>query len=324
MKGKVFLFSILNPLIASIANNGSFEIDPDKTAPGKLLKQYHHRFELTRNPRWRHSYQCVEVECSDHRFLFKTVLARWSTPSVRIKLNLGSHNSSVFILIYKTNREIRRLGALIRRVVWKVSPDNPKLERLVVGNLFFLRFLCPMLATTQTGNTFSIATNSATLCLTFFSFYKKDQYGHPLTRDTRRACVLVSKLLQNLVAGVEFDGSKETYMCCLNVFILGQQDNINTFIRRFTVRYSPQIRLWSYIWLFIISQDELTIPPLSPMDKITPEQRAVIESTLFEAIHRNQDRLWEALLTPERLHLFRRMKFFAFYGFNQAASKVLS
>jgi len=57
---------------------------------------------------------------------------------------------------------------------------------------------------------------------------------------------------------------------------------------------------------------------------MTPEQRAATESTLFEAISRNQDRLWEALLTPERLHLIRRLKFFAFYGFSQAASKVTS
>eukprot|EP01102_Stenamoeba_stenopodia_P002034 TRINITY_DN11819_c0_g1_i1.p1 TRINITY_DN11819_c0_g1~~TRINITY_DN11819_c0_g1_i1.p1 ORF type:complete len:727 (-),score=141.98 TRINITY_DN11819_c0_g1_i1:143-2323(-) len=241
MKGRTFLCSILNPLIASIANNGSFEIDPDKINPGD---------NITSNA---------------------------------LKLNAVTTDffSRLFLRVDQFPVEIRRLGALIRRVVWKVSPDNPQLERLIVGNLFFLRFLCPMLATTQS-----------------------DQHGHPLTRDTRRACVLVSKLLQNLVAGVEFDGTKENYMCCLNVFITGQQDNINSFIRRFT--------------------DELSIPALFGSEKLTPEQKAQAEANILDSICRNQDRLWEALLTPERLHLVRRMKFFSFYGVSQATTKMLS
>lgn len=59
--------------------------------------------------------------------------------------------------------------------------------------------------------------------------------GHPLSRESRRALVIVSKLLQNLVAGVEFDGTKEGYMTQLNDFIKNNAEAVHTFVKKLTV-----------------------------------------------------------------------------------------
>eukprot|EP01103_Thecamoeba_quadrilineata_P014323 TRINITY_DN4239_c0_g1_i1.p1 TRINITY_DN4239_c0_g1~~TRINITY_DN4239_c0_g1_i1.p1 ORF type:complete len:569 (-),score=83.60 TRINITY_DN4239_c0_g1_i1:177-1883(-) len=73
----------------------------------------------------------------------------------------------------------------------------PNLVDAIVGSLLFLRFICPAITCPQ-------------------------KYGIEEPNldklECQRSLILVSKLLQNLVNGVEFDGTKEAYMTILNCF----------------------------------------------------------------------------------------------------------
>jgi hypothetical protein len=105
--------------------------------------------------------------------------------------------------------ELRRLCSLIRSTITEVCPTRPELVRCVLGNIFFLRFVCPALVLTQ-----------------------RDANGNPLTREVKRTLLIISKMLQNLVAGVEFDGTKERCMVLLNAFITTKKPSIDSFIQQ--------------------------------------------------------------------------------------------
>mmetsp|Transcript_15400 Transcript_15400/g.60190 ORF Transcript_15400/g.60190 Transcript_15400/m.60190 type:complete len:615 (+) Transcript_15400:196-2040(+) len=76
----------------------------------------------------------------------------------------------------------------------------------VIGSILFLRFICPALVTPLR---YGIILGN----------------GEPMSIACRRAAVLVSKLLQNLVNGVEADGTKEAYMTTLNGFLGTKNQN---------------------------------------------------------------------------------------------------
>lgn len=92
----------------------------------------------------------------------------------------------------------------------------------VLGSLLFLRFICPAIVSP---GRFHLSEGES--C----AFLKGDE-REDLTEGVaevhpkiQRSCVLVSKMLQNLVNGVEFDGSKEHYMTKLNSFLSSTNRN---------------------------------------------------------------------------------------------------
>jgi len=86
----------------------------------------------------------------------------------------------------------------------------PGLIDAIVGSLLFLRFICPAITCPQ-------------------------NYGIEETNldklECQRSLILVSKLLQNLVNGVEFDGTKEHYMTSLNCFITKNTESLQNFFK---------------------------------------------------------------------------------------------
>lgn len=87
----------------------------------------------------------------------------------------------------------------------------PGMGRAVVGNFLFLRFFCPAIVS---------------------PIKYKVITAEQLKKTSLRGLILLTKLLQNLVNGVEFDGSKERYMTTLNPFILQNKELIATFFDR--------------------------------------------------------------------------------------------
>eukprot|EP01102_Stenamoeba_stenopodia_P013239 TRINITY_DN426_c0_g1_i3.p1 TRINITY_DN426_c0_g1~~TRINITY_DN426_c0_g1_i3.p1 ORF type:complete len:615 (-),score=120.69 TRINITY_DN426_c0_g1_i3:373-2217(-) len=124
-----------------------------------------------------------------------------------IKLAQDLFTNSLCMQIDLLPPELRYICFVVRKTVERVSPE---LVQRIIGNLFFLRFICPSLVTATKHN------------------------GEPLTKETRRALVVLSKMLQNLVTGVEFDGSKESYMVVLNGFIKDNKTSMAYFIEKLT------------------------------------------------------------------------------------------
>eukprot|EP01101_Sappina_pedata_P003113 TRINITY_DN13331_c0_g1_i1.p1 TRINITY_DN13331_c0_g1~~TRINITY_DN13331_c0_g1_i1.p1 ORF type:complete len:155 (-),score=32.31 TRINITY_DN13331_c0_g1_i1:110-511(-) len=81
------------------------------------------------------------------------------------------------------------------------------MQRLVVGGFIFLRFFCPSIVTPEK---YGLASSAPSI-------------------QVRRTLVMITKLLQNLANGVEFDGSKEAYMKGMNSFITSNIAEVNRF-----------------------------------------------------------------------------------------------
>jgi len=113
----------------------------------------------------------------------------------------------IFVMII-TNPE--KFPAALRYLLYKVHEDlqeeSSELTHLVMGNLLFLRFLCPALILPQ-------------------------QYGITEAlphKSTQRTLVLMAKVLQNLSNKVEF-GVKEGFMAPMNKFIEENIPKIEAF-----------------------------------------------------------------------------------------------
>jgi len=94
----------------------------------------------------------------------------------------------------------------------RVDRVFPNMTHAVIGGFVFLRFLCPAIVSPQ-------------------------KYGlvqKPLDNNSLRVCVLLTKLLQSVSNGVEFDGSKEDYMQRLNPFIKKNRLYVNVFFDNLT------------------------------------------------------------------------------------------
>jgi hypothetical protein len=88
----------------------------------------------------------------------------------------------------------------------------------------------------------------------------------PLEPKILRVCVLITKLLQSVSNGIEFDGSKEEYMKRLNPFIKKNRLYVNVFFDSLTVSFKPHFifEAFSAHQLCFCSRIFPQIPFLSP------------------------------------------------------------
>lgn len=98
----------------------------------------------------------------------------------------------------------------------QVDAVFPNMTHAVVGGFVFLRFLCPAIITP----------------------HKYGLLAKCPDKNVLRVCVLITKLLQSVSNGVEFDGSKEDYMLRLNPFIKRNRLYVNVFFDNLTSRQS--------------------------------------------------------------------------------------
>jgi len=139
-----------------------------------------------------------------------------------------------------------------------VDGSFPNMTHAVVGGFVFLRFLCPAIVAPH-------------------------KYGivpKPLEPKILRVCVLITKLLQSVSNGIEFDGSKEEYMKRLNPFIKKNRLYVNVFFDSLTN----------------ISVED--IPAVQPKI-LSKEELAVVERTVFEHILGLQDTIVSRLQSPK-------------------------
>ncbi len=91
------------------------------------------------------------------------------------------------------------------------------MKQMVVGGFLFLRYLCPALVTPE-GYGLKGEQQSCQFNVTV-----------TLNGKTRRTLILISKVIQNLANGVEFEGQKEPYMMPLNTIVLQYTENMTQF-----------------------------------------------------------------------------------------------
>ncbi|KAF2077194.1 hypothetical protein CYY_001515 [Polysphondylium violaceum] len=103
----------------------------------------------------------------------------------------------------------REICNYISKVVTEAFPGN---EKMAIGGIMFLRFICPAIVSPES---FGIVTTGT------------------LSRETRRALVLTTKVLQNLANGQM--GVRETYMSGLNAFVNENMKTIDDLFDSFTI-----------------------------------------------------------------------------------------
>eukprot|EP01103_Thecamoeba_quadrilineata_P017176 TRINITY_DN598_c0_g3_i1.p1 TRINITY_DN598_c0_g3~~TRINITY_DN598_c0_g3_i1.p1 ORF type:complete len:480 (-),score=85.64 TRINITY_DN598_c0_g3_i1:42-1481(-) len=115
------------------------------------------------------------------------------------------------------------IRALFRYTREEVDKKFPEMQRLAIGGLLFLRFLCPAIVTPE----------------------KYGLISAPPSTESRRTLILISKILQNLANAVQFDGSKEAYMMGIDNFIVENLQAVNNFFDNLTSVYIDQVTLAS-------------------------------------------------------------------------------
>ena len=107
----------------------------------------------------------------------------------------------------------------------------------VVGGFVFLRFICPAIVTPHK---FGLISKPCRLRqgLPNRNSPRINDYTEAPDR-ARREAVLITKILQTVSNGVEFDGTKEDYMRKLNPFIKGNRLSVTVFFDSLTVRITP-------------------------------------------------------------------------------------
>eukprot|EP01126_Amoeba_proteus_P036881 TRINITY_DN3774_c0_g2_i11.p1 TRINITY_DN3774_c0_g2~~TRINITY_DN3774_c0_g2_i11.p1 ORF type:complete len:463 (+),score=92.05 TRINITY_DN3774_c0_g2_i11:459-1847(+) len=130
----------------------------------------------------------------------------------------------------------------------EVTKKFPNSKHSSIGGFIFLRFFCPAISSPETHQ---VSTTT-------------------LTKESRRALVLVSKVLQTLSNGLNF-GNKEGYLVCMNEFIANNMERTRQFLEDIAVclfsppppvtcgRKKKQIFL-----LFFFSSPPLPFPPPPP------------------------------------------------------------
>lgn len=84
---------------------------------------------------------------------------------------------------------------------------SQEVSRSILSVFLFIRFICPAIVT-------------------------PDQYKTAKelpSREARRSLILVSKVLTNISTGIEFDGSKESFMLPFNDLIVSHRNQMNYF-----------------------------------------------------------------------------------------------
>jgi neurofibromin 1 len=113
---------------------------------------------------------------------------------------ISSHNISVF-------------RALSRIILEAVEPRFPDATHAAVGSFIFLRFFCPAIVSPDTVD-----------------------LDVPSDIQVRRALLLVTKVIQNIVNGVGF-GVKEPHMKVLNGFLEKNGQTVMVFLEGIAVCY---------------------------------------------------------------------------------------
>eukprot|EP00027_Filamoeba_sp_ATCC50430_P007038 CAMPEP_0168551948 /NCGR_PEP_ID=MMETSP0413-20121227/6452_1 /TAXON_ID=136452 /ORGANISM="Filamoeba nolandi, Strain NC-AS-23-1" /LENGTH=500 /DNA_ID=CAMNT_0008582523 /DNA_START=110 /DNA_END=1612 /DNA_ORIENTATION=- len=146
----------------------------------------------------------------------------------------------------------------------EVSKKFPQCGSLIVGVFFFSRFLIPAIVT-------------------------PNQYGlsvEPPSMEAQRGLILISKLLQNLSNGIEFDEAKEEYTAELNKFIHDNFTTLNGFYDKLAVHSEKKIT--DEFHLFNIPSDV--------------EQAAL--TTITNALKEHQQKIFSLLTKPETKKAF--------------------
>eukprot|EP01101_Sappina_pedata_P006778 TRINITY_DN3465_c0_g1_i1.p1 TRINITY_DN3465_c0_g1~~TRINITY_DN3465_c0_g1_i1.p1 ORF type:complete len:871 (-),score=186.52 TRINITY_DN3465_c0_g1_i1:51-2663(-) len=165
--------------------------------------------------------------------------------------------------------KFRHLFSAVRGQMSKVFPE---LTQQIVGSLLFLRFICPAI----------ISPHKYGL-----------EFEGTIDSTTQRSLILISKLIQNLVNGVEFDGTKERYMTSLNCFIKDNQTKLQEFFQ-------------------ILSDEQLTIQDEQHQTGVT--RRTTKNSTslqiIYGALVDHKDYLWDCIVQrPALLSKFKNLFF---------------
>jgi len=152
----------------------------------------------------------------------------------------------------------------LHHVQTEVEKRFPQMSNTAVGSFLFLRFFGPVIVS-------------------------PDRYNladHPPSPENRRGLVLITKLLQGLANGVEFDGSKEEYMRSFNKFITTNQrpmtsffevlideENINArLVVSFAVQGKDSRDSLSYIHKFLVRRMERLTQPISHVQKFKAKE----------------------------------------------------
>jgi hypothetical protein len=121
---------------------------------------------------------------------------------------------------------------------------------MILGNIFFLRFICPALISPEEYNLVTgTHIKEEDFCqFSLFIIHQPDCHlsldivliefitTDPPQPNIRRGLVALSKVIQNLANGIEFRQS-EPYMQPFNSFILENRDRIAEFFDSLSVRF---------------------------------------------------------------------------------------
>eukprot|EP00698_Gefionella_okellyi_P020404 TRINITY_DN6396_c0_g1_i1.p1 TRINITY_DN6396_c0_g1~~TRINITY_DN6396_c0_g1_i1.p1 ORF type:complete len:716 (+),score=137.38 TRINITY_DN6396_c0_g1_i1:51-2198(+) len=113
--------------------------------------------------------------------------------------------------------EMKLLAAHIGTLSQQKFPDSVQAH---VGGLIMLRFFNPAILSPDAAKLTPL----------------------PITTRIRRNMVLVTKLLQNLANGVQFDGYKERFMMAMNKFLLANSERMNAYLTRLADLPDPESR----------------------------------------------------------------------------------
>lgn len=148
--------------------------------------------------------------------------------------------------------EFRELMVHTRQVVDTIFPN---MTHAVVGGFVFLRYICP-------------------------SIIAPFKFGVSKNKDPpRREAVLVTKILQTMSNGVEFDGTKEDYMQKLNPFIKKNRLFVDIFFDTLTDPIS------------IENQRKFT----EPMKKLSNDEAVSLENEIFSKVKEYEDNMTKIL-----------------------------
>jgi len=117
---------------------------------------------------------------------------------------------SKYLLTSPANRQLR---VIYSHLANEVKKKFGALYKKLVGGFCFLRFICPAVTSPD-------------------SFEFLSGTGLVLTDSSKRTCITLSKILQNVANGIQF---KETYLQPLNEWLVKQNNAILDFVDHLTV-----------------------------------------------------------------------------------------
>jgi len=131
-------------------------------------------------------------------------------------------------------------------------------------------------------------------------------YGLEIEENTvaQRSLILVSKLIINLVNGIEFDGSKEEYMVGLNCFIQKNSSNLQRF---FDNRVDPDL----------LAEDETLAGDGAAEGRRSFKVLVKALDVIHKSLLTHKDHVWDQLLQhPHLMPKFKDLFFYALASFD--------